>query len=96
METIYYIDLHIQTPKGFETYGTFYLGNNREKANAIFNELHGTDEIGENSILHIDFTEIQDGIPLPIKILHCTIEDIAINSKIITREVFKNLALKTD
>jgi hypothetical protein len=37
-----------------------------------------------------------DGIPLPIRIRHCTIDDIAINARIITRDVFKNLALEND
>lgn len=94
METKYYIDLHIKTPTGFETYGTFHLGYNREKATAIFSQLKGTDEVSKTSILHMDFTEMTDGIPLPIRILHCTIEDIAFNTRIITRDVFKNLALE--
>ena len=94
METKYYIDLHIKTPLGFETYGTFYLGNNREKATAIFSQLKGTDSVSEKSILHMDFTETRNGIPLPIQILHYTIDDVAINSRIITRDVFKNLALE--
>ncbi|WP_143167255.1 hypothetical protein [Mucilaginibacter sp. OK098] len=94
METIYYIDLHIKTPDGFETYGTFYLGSNREKAKAIFSQLKGTDEVSEKSILHMDFTEMTNGIPLPIQILHCTIDDIAVNSRIITKDIFKNLALE--
>lgn len=93
METVYYLGLHIKTPNGFETFSKFYLGNDRNKANAILSQLHGTDELDENSILNMDFTELRSGIPLPIKFLHCIIEDIAVNSKIITREVFKNLAL---
>jgi hypothetical protein len=96
METKYYIDLHIKTPKGFETYGTFHLGDDRKKAEAIFCQLKGTDEVSGQSILHMDFTEKRDGIPLPVKILHCTIDDIAVNSRIITRDVFKNLALEND
>jgi len=96
MGTKYYIDLHIKTPAGFETYGTFYLGDDKEKASAIFGQLKGTDEVSEKSILHMDFTAMKDGIPLPIQILHCTIDDIAINSRIITRDVFKNLALEDD
>jgi hypothetical protein len=94
METKYYIDLHIKTPKGFETYGTFQLGNDREKALDIFAQLNGTDEVAEKSILHMDLTEMRGGIPLPIQIRHCTIDDIAVNSRIITRHVFKNLALE--
>ncbi|MGZ3874871.1 MAG: hypothetical protein ACXVJD_18265 [Mucilaginibacter sp.] len=96
MEKTYYIDLLIKTPQGFETYGNFQLGTDRNKALAIFSRLKGTSEVSEKSILHMDFTEMTNGVPLPANILHCTIDDIAVNIRIITREVFKNLALEND
>ncbi len=94
METLFYVSLHIKTPSDFETYGTFELGNDREKAIAIFNQLKGSENVTEKSILNMDFTEVQNGIPLPLKILHCTLDDIAVNTKIITRDVFKNKGLE--
>lgn len=93
MKTAYQISLHLKTPSGFETYGTFELGQYREQAMAIFSQLKGTAGIASNSILYMDFSEIRDGIPLPIEILHCTLEDITYNTRIITRDVFKNLSL---
>lgn len=94
METTFYISLHIKTASGFKTYGNFDLGNDQEKAKLIFSQLKGNDEVSEKTILHIDFTKVQNGIPLPVKILHCTLEEIACNVKIITREIFKNLSLE--
>jgi hypothetical protein len=41
----------------------------------------------------MDLSVIRKGIPLPIEIRHCTLEDIAYNARIITRDVFKNLSL---
>jgi hypothetical protein len=41
----------------------------------------------------MDFTEVKNDIPLPVRILHCTLDDIAHNTRIITRDVFKNLSL---
>jgi len=93
MKTAYQISLHLKTPSGFTTYGTFELGPDREQALAIFRQLKGTPEIAPNSILYLDFSEIRDGIPLPVELLHCTLEDIAFNVRVITREVFKNLSL---
>jgi hypothetical protein len=93
METIYQISLHIKTPSGFETYGTFELGADREQAMEIFNQLKGTPEIAPYSVLYMDLSEIRKGIPLPIAIRHCTLEEIAYNARIITRDVFKNLSL---
>jgi hypothetical protein len=93
METFFQISLHIKTPAGFKTYGNFDLGSNREQANAIIEQLKGTDDISEKSILYMDFTEVKNDIPLPVRILHCTLDDIAHNTRIITRDVFKNLSL---
>jgi hypothetical protein len=96
MDSTFYIDLHIKTPQGFETFGRFYLGDDREEATSVFDQLAGTSEISERSVLHMDFTELQDGVPLPIRLLHCTLDDIAENSRVITRDVFRNLALRAD
>ncbi|WP_428327843.1 hypothetical protein [Mucilaginibacter sp.] len=93
METNYQISLHIKTPAGFETYGNFDLGKDREQAMAIVEQFKGTDDLSEQSILYMDFTEVQNGIPLPVRILHCTLDDIAHNVRIITRDLFKNLSL---
>ncbi len=93
MKTEYQISLHIKTPSGFETYGNFSLGSDRDQAMAIVEQFKGSDDKLENSILYIDFTEVKDAIPLPIKLLHCTLDDIAYNVRVITRDVFKNLSL---
>jgi hypothetical protein len=93
METLFQISLHIKTPSGFETYGTFDLGHEREPAMDIFNQLKGTPEVAPHSVLYMDLSEIRDGIPLPMAIRHCTLDDIAHNARVITRDVFKNLSL---
>lgn len=90
MDSLFQISLHLKTPSGFETFGTFDLGNNREQALDIFSQLNGTPEIAQNSILYMDFSEIRDGIPFPVEILHCTLDELALNTRVITREVFKN------
>ncbi|MCW2601858.1 MAG: hypothetical protein JWM02_3687 [Frankiales bacterium] len=93
METLFQISLHIKTPSGFETYGTFDLGYDRLQATEIFNQLKGTPDISPHSVLYMNLSAIRDGIPLPMEIRHCTLEDIAHNARIITRDVFKNRAL---
>ena len=93
MKTTYQISLLIKTPTGFETYGHFDLGTNRDQAMAIIEQLKGTDDVTGHSVLYMDFNEIRDGIPYPIRIMHCTLDDIAENTRIITRDTFKNLSL---
>jgi hypothetical protein len=93
MKMLFQISLHIKTPSGFETYGTFDLGEDRQQATEIFNQLKGTADIALHSVLYMDLLEIRDGIPIPMEIRHCTLEDIAYNARIITRDVFKNRSL---
>ena len=93
MENLFQISMHIKTPGGFETYGRFDLGSDKEQATTIVGQLRGTDDIAEHSILYMDFTEVRNGIPLPLRIMHCTLDEITYNVRIITREAFKNLSL---
>ncbi|MEO7213822.1 hypothetical protein [Mucilaginibacter sp.] len=93
MKTLFQISLYIKTPSGFETYGTFDLGRDRERAKDIFDQLKGTPDIAPHSVLYMDLSEMRNGIPLPMEIRHCTLEDIAYNARVITRDVFKNLSL---
>jgi hypothetical protein len=93
METRYELSLHVKTPSGFETYGTFNLGPDHKQATEIFKQLKGTPNIAPHSVLYMDLSEIREGIPLPMGVRHCTLEDIAYNARIITRDVFKNLSL---
>jgi hypothetical protein len=40
----YRIALHARTSSGFETFGEFFIGCDRQAAKEIFNSLHGTPE----------------------------------------------------
>ncbi|WP_461450380.1 hypothetical protein [Mucilaginibacter sp.] len=93
METRFQISLHMKTPSGFETYGNFDLGSDREQAMAIVEQFKGAEDLSQQSILYMDLTEVQDGVPLPVRILHCTLDEMVYNVRIITRDVFKNLSL---
>ncbi|HSD08308.1 hypothetical protein [Flavobacterium sp.] len=93
MEHLFLISFNIKTPSGFESYVTFNLGEKGDKAKAIFDMLNGSLELSDKTILTMDFTEMKDGIPLPIKMLDCTLDQVIDNTKIITRELFKNLNL---
>ncbi|MEO8532484.1 MAG: hypothetical protein ABI441_01980 [Flavobacterium sp.] len=96
MENLFLISLNIKTISGFESYVTYNIGENRDKAQVIFNLLKGSAYLSDKTILSMDFTEVKEGIPLPIKMLDCTFDQVIYNTKIITREIFKNLNLETD
>lgn len=72
METTFHISLYVKTLTSFETYGTFDLGTDRGKAEATFDNLKGSKEVSEKTLLCMDLIEKQNGIPQPIDLLHCT------------------------
>src|SRR5688500_18303786 len=89
MDTKFSIILNLKTGKGFETFGKFFIGNDRECASHIFSKLKGTQQVNDKNILHLDLVEKRNGLPVNVQLLTCTLEDLAENCKIITREIFK-------
>lgn len=85
----YYIVLNIRTGSGFECVGKFCLGNNRKTASSIFDSLKGNRNVNEQTILTLDLMELVNELPLSIQMITCTLEELAENCKIITRETFK-------
>jgi len=94
MENQFYILLSLKTPGGFENYGQYYLGNDREFASALFGGLKGSDPAAETTYLHMDFMETVDELPVCIKSICCTLDELAWNCKTIAKETFKAYNLK--
>ena len=96
MKTAFYIELSLKTPDGPEPYGRFYIGNNREKAYNLFHMLHGTDHVNDKNVLYIDLMETVQGLPVNLKMISCTLEQLALNCRTITKKLFSaaNLEVK--
>jgi hypothetical protein len=88
METQFYIEFRLKTGNGWESFGKFYIGNNRGKAYSVFRKLEGM-EVNEKNVLHIDFIETVHGLPVNLEMLTCTLDQLAENCKCITKELFK-------
>ena len=88
MDSRYYILLSLKTLTGFDTYGEYFLGNDRQTADDLYNQLKGSREI-TNGLLHLDLMETTNGLPLKIKTISCTLDELAYNTKLIAREIFK-------
>lgn len=89
METQFYIVLTLKTHKGPESFAKFFIGNKRDKAFAIFNKLKGIKDISDKDILYIDFMETKENLPVNLDMITCTLEQLAENCRIITKELFK-------
>ncbi|PZR22637.1 MAG: hypothetical protein DI539_05290 [Flavobacterium psychrophilum] len=96
MDNSYYISLNIKTLPGFDSYATYTVEQDKEKAIAIFGQLKGSPNLSDSTVLTMDLTEINDGILFPLEMLECTFQDVIHNTKIITREIFKDLNFETD
>lgn len=94
METIFYIKFTIRAADGFEHFGQFFIGNDGDFAYNLFRQLKGKDEVSENNILQLDFMEARNSLPLNIRMIRCTLNEMAENCRIITKEMFKFYNLK--
>lgn len=94
METQFYLLLSLKTTDGFENYGQYFLGDDREAAYSLFDSLRGSRHAGGPALLHIDLMETADELPLKIRSISCTLEELASNSKLIAREIFRQRNLK--
>ena len=94
MKTVFYIDLSLKTSHGPEAYARFFIGNDREQAYRLFNKLTGTREVNEKDMLYIDFMEMRNGLPINLKMISCTLEQLTENCRIITKSLFQSVNLK--
>ncbi|WP_448702845.1 hypothetical protein ACFGVR_10870 [Mucilaginibacter sp. AW1-3] len=89
METQFYILLSLKTPRGFVDYGQYAFGDDRDAAYGLFAQLKGSADIKASCLLHIDLMETVNELPVKIKTICCTLEELGENCKLIAREVFR-------
>ena len=92
---VFYALVSIKTPDGFESIGKFNLGNSRKAAANIFQQLKGNPQVDRKTVLTIELVETVNELPVNLHILACTLEELAYNCRIITKEAFKLHNLKT-
>ena len=79
----------IRTADGFESFGKFNLGNSRRAAAAVFRQLKGSPDIDRKTMLTMELMETVNQLPVNLHIIACTLEELAYNCRIITKETFK-------
>jgi hypothetical protein len=88
MDTQFYITITLKTHKGLESFAKFCIGNNRHRAVDIFRQLKGSRNVSEKNILSFDFMEVEKGLPVNLDFIACTLNQLAENCRIITKELF--------
>jgi len=94
MKTQFYILLSLATPRGFENYGHYDFGHDRDAADKLFGQLQGSEALTPKAKLHIDLMETVNNLPVRIKTICCTLDQLAENSKLIAREIFRQKNLE--
>ena len=84
----------MKTPKGIERYGSFPVGNMETFARQLYSQLQGEDEVSPESVITVELTKREHGIPYPLALRHCSYEQLAFNIKLITKELFKQFNLE--
>jgi len=95
MEVTYEISLNMKTHRDIETYGCFKLGRDEQFARTLYSSLQGGEVVSLNSVMTIDLIRRENGIPFPLELRHCNYDQLAINVKLITKELFKQLNLES-
>lgn len=93
MKRTFYIMLSMKSLGRYECFGEFFLGNNRLRAEAVFSQLKGRNESNKQAVLNLDLVEIKGELPVTVKTIYCTLDDLANNTKLITRELFRSKTL---
>ena len=70
-------------------YGQYSFGNDRGAAYGLFRQLTGNQNMVDTCLLHIDLMETINELPVRIKTICCTLEEIGANCKLIAREIFR-------
>ena len=94
MDTHFYIRFIMKTQSDANAFGTFFIGNSRYRAKAIFDKLKGKTKVNEDDPLQLEFMETRYGIPVNLDVISCTLQELAENCKIITKELFKSAILE--
>ena len=93
-ETIFYIRINIKTTDGFDSIGQFYAGDKKSFAYTLFENLKGSTDVSEQSLLSMELVETRQSIPFNLKIKNCSLDELADNCKRITIETFKQKNLE--
>lgn len=88
MHSSFYIDLSFKTPEGPKLYARFLIGNNREQAHDLFDGLTGTADSNDRDMLYVELIEVHHGLPLTLKTITCTLDEVTVNCRTITKKLF--------
>ena len=95
MEPAFYINISIRTPEGPLPIGRFELGTDRDVARNLFKRLKGSTDVNLKNMLYIELMETIKGLPLNVDVRTCDLQELGINTMLITQEMFRLTNFRT-
>jgi hypothetical protein len=89
METRFTLLISLQLLERKLSYGKFSLGKKLNMAQDIFSMLKGKMEPIAGSHIQIEFVQELEGLPVPIGILNCSLEELKENVAVISKAIFR-------
>lgn len=94
METSYEIAVNVKAPVGWHSFGYFQVGYDKEKAVATFESLEGISGDHDAALRLELFEHVPGDESFLIAQKGCTLDEFAVNTRIIARDVFKYFNLE--
>lgn len=94
MQSPFYLLFSLKTAGGYEAYGEFELGADREFAYRLFDDLTGSTDLSDACHFHIDLVEPAETLPEKIRSKCCKLDELSENMKQIARAVFRQKNLE--
>jgi hypothetical protein len=91
-ETSYEIAINVKVPGGWQPFGYFQVGYDKVQAETTFDRLQGTPESNDTA-LRLELFAHTRGDALLIAQKGCTLDQLAQNTKIVAKDVFKYFSL---
>lgn len=96
MKTDFDLMISFRTPDGFKPCAQYFLGKDRAFAESVFQQLKGGDDSPDQAILHLDLVETNGAVPVKVKTMGCRLSELCDNCKIVTRELFREHAIRSE
>lgn len=75
-------------------FGEFGIGDDPLAAAVLFDSLQGNEAPSGMALLHVDLIEKDGLLPVKVRTKCCCLDELAVNCKLVTREVFRQKNLK--
>ncbi len=89
MDTTFSIAVTLNLKKKKLPYGKFSLGREKASSMEIFSMLKGKNENGHSCAIQMELSQEIAGLPVPISMIYCSLEELKENVAVISREIFR-------